>query len=51
PPAGCVGWWRGTHGIERRRKRRCRGQPVCPGRTVRGTRRSRDVEHSGPHTY
>ncbi|CAM9473534.1 unnamed protein product [Ectocarpus sp. 8 AP-2014] len=51
PAAGCVGWWMGTQGVERRRKRRCWGQPVCPGRKVRGVMRSRDVEHSGSNTY
>ncbi|CAM9707973.1 unnamed protein product [Ectocarpus sp. 12 AP-2014] len=49
--AGCVCWWMGTQGVERRRKRRRWRQPVCPGGKVRGVRRSRDVEHSGPNTY
>ncbi|CAM9215997.1 unnamed protein product [Ectocarpus sp. 8 AP-2014] len=51
PAAGCVFWWKETQGVERRRKRHCWGQPVCPWRTVRGVRRSRDVEHSGSHAY
>ncbi|CAN0293199.1 unnamed protein product [Ectocarpus sp. 6 AP-2014] len=51
PAPGCVVWWMETQGVERRRKCRCWRQLVRPGRKVKGVRRSRDVEHSGPNTY